>query len=241
MLPVGRNSPQRAPYGLCTEQLSGTAFTAPCASSHCSWLYRIRPLAMHEPFKSIEAGRIGSDFSAAPACPPNQLRWNPLPMPKEPTDLIDGIVTMAGVGDAAAQTGGAAHWYAVNKLMEIRSFYNAEGELLYVPQSGRHRFVTEFGVIDAEPQEVIVIPRGVRFRLDLQDGGSPRGYNCENYCATFRRTLVLSRGDFGIFIERPITAVALGVCVLMLVGSIWSYSKRRAKADADAQLVATDT
>ncbi|MEO8188418.1 MAG: homogentisate 1,2-dioxygenase [Burkholderiaceae bacterium] len=184
-LPVGRNSPQRVPYGLYAEQLSGTAFTAPRASNRRSWLYRIRPSAMHEPFERINAGRIGSDFSTMPPCTPNQLRWNPLPMPQAPTDLIEGIVTMAGQGDAAAQNGGAIHLYAVNRPMENRSFYNADGEMLFVPQLGRHRFVTEFGVIEAEPQEIVVIPRGVRFRLELLDG-SARGYICENYGANFR-------------------------------------------------------
>jgi len=183
-LPVGRNSPQRAPYGLYAEQLSGTAFTAPRADNRRSWLYRIRPSAMHEPFEPMQAGRIVSDFSKRPATP-NQLRWNPLPMPQTPTDWIEGIVTMAGNGDPAAQNGGAAHLYAANRSMKGRSFYNADGEMLFVPQLGRHRFVTELGVIDAEPQEIVVIPRGLRFRLELPEG-SARGYVCENYGANFR-------------------------------------------------------
>ena len=100
-LPVGRNSPQRAPYGLYAEQLSGTAFTAPRSENRRSWLYRIRPSAKHRPFERINAGRIVSDFSGLPTTP-NQLRWNPLPMPEAPTDLIQGIVTMAGQGDPSA-------------------------------------------------------------------------------------------------------------------------------------------
>jgi homogentisate 1,2-dioxygenase len=183
-LPVGRNSPQRAPYGLYAEQLSGTAFTAPRADNQRSWLYRIRPSAMHQPFEPMKAGRIVSDFAALPATP-NQLRWNPLPMPQAPTDLVDGIVTMAGNGDAAAQNGGAAHLYVANRSMSARSFYNADGEMLFVPQTGRHRFVTELGVLDAEPQEIVVIPRGMRFRLELPDGQA-RGYICENFGANFR-------------------------------------------------------
>ncbi|CAN5900089.1 homogentisate 1,2-dioxygenase [soil metagenome] len=183
-LPVGRNSPQRAPYGLYAEQLSGTAFTAPRADNRRSWLYRIRPSAMHEPFERMAPGRIVSDFSVLPATP-NQLRWNPLPMPEAPADLVDGIVTMAGNGDPLVQNGGAAHLYAANRSMKHRSFYNADGEMLFVPQTGRHRFVTELGVIDAEPQEIVVIPRGMRFRLELPDG-SARGYICENYGANFR-------------------------------------------------------
>jgi len=183
-LPVGRNSPQRAPYGLYAEQLSGTAFTAPRAENRRSWLYRIRPSAIHRPFEQLSAGRIVSDFSARVSTP-NQLRWSPLPMPDAPTDLLQGLVTMAGNGDPGAQNGGAAHLYAANRSMNARSFYNADGEMLFVPQLGRHRFVTELGVIDAEPQEIVVIPRGVRFRVELPDGVA-RGYICENFGANFR-------------------------------------------------------
>lgn len=183
-LPLGRNSPQCAPYGLYAEQFSGTAFTAPRADNRRSWLYRIRPSAMHAPFEPMLAGRIVSDFSQL-ASTPNQMRWNPLPMPQAPTDLVEGIVTMAGNGDPSAQTGGAAHLYAANRSMKDRSFYNADGEMLFVPQAGRHRFVTELGTLEAEPQEIVVIPRGVRFRLELPDGAA-RGYICENYGASFR-------------------------------------------------------
>ncbi len=183
-LPVGRNSPQRAPYGLYAEQLTGTAFTAPRADNRRSWLYRIRPAAMHEPFEPIDAGRIVSDFSARPT-PPDQLRWNPLPIPAEPCDFVQGLVTMAGFGDPHAQSGAAAHVYAANRSMQRRVFYDADGELLVVPQQGRHRFVTELGVLDVEPQEICVIPRGVRFRVELPDGAG-RGYVCENYGANLR-------------------------------------------------------
>ena len=183
-LPAGRNSPQRCPYGLYAEQLSGTAFTAPRADSRRSWLYRIRPSAMHQPFVRMEAGRFTSDFSAVPA-PPNQLRWNPLPMPGVPTDFVQGLVTMAGNGAPQSQSGAGIHLYAANQSMRQRVFYNADGELLVVPQQGRHRFVTELGVIEAEPQEIVVIPRGVRFRLELPDG-PVRGYICENFGAAFR-------------------------------------------------------
>src|SRR5215203_447357 len=68
-LPIGRNSPQRAPYGLYAEQLSGTAFTAPRADNRRSWLYRIRPSAMHTPFERIGAGRLVGDFGEVPTTP----------------------------------------------------------------------------------------------------------------------------------------------------------------------------
>lgn len=191
-LPVGRNSPQRCPYGLYAEQLSGTAFTAPRADNRRSWLYRIRPAAMHTPFERLDDGRITSDFGAEVA-PPNQLRWDPLPIPDAPTDFVQGLVTMAGNGDPGAQSGAGVHVYAVNRTMQGKAFYDADGELLIVPQQGRHRFVTELGVIEAEPQEIVVIPRGVRFRLELPDG-PVRGYVCENFGAPLK---LPDRGPIG--------------------------------------------
>jgi homogentisate 1,2-dioxygenase len=183
-LPVGRNSPQRCPYGLYAEQLSGTAFTAPRADNRRSWLYRIRPSAMHTPFERIGSGRIVSDFGEVPT-PPNQLRWNPMPLPSKPTDFVDGLVTMAGNGSPAALHGIGVHLYAANRDMQDRFFYDADGELLIVPQQGRLHIETELGVVDVEPHEIAVIPRGIRFRVALPDGPS-RGYVCENFGALLR-------------------------------------------------------
>ncbi|RJF92028.1 homogentisate 1,2-dioxygenase [Noviherbaspirillum saxi] len=184
-LPIGQNSPQRAPYGLYAEQISGTAFTAPRSHNRRSWLYRIRPAAVHQPFKLVESSTIVSDFASVPPTPPNQLRWNPLPMPTTPTDFIEGWVTMAGNGSPDAMAGCAIHLYAANKTMEGRYFYNADGELLIVPQQGRLQIATEMGMLEIEPQEIAVIPRGVRFRVALPDAQA-RGYICENFGALFR-------------------------------------------------------
>ncbi len=183
-LPAGQNSPQRAPYGLYAEQLSGSAFTAPRASNRRSWLYRIRPAAMHEPFMPLPAVRMASMFGDVPA-PPNQMRWDPLPLPSVPTDFVDGLVTMAGNGSPQAMAGCGIHVYAANQSMTDRFFCNADGELLIVPQLGTLHFRTEFGRIDVAPQEIVVIPRGVRFQVQLPDG-PVRGYVCENYGAPFR-------------------------------------------------------
>ena len=179
-LPQHRNSPQQVAYGLYAEQLSGTAFTAPRSHNRRSWLYRIRPAAVHGSFVPLDAPRLVSRFDNA--APPNQLRWSPLPMPTTPTDFIDGWVTMAGNGSAEAMTGCAVHLYAANQSMAGRYFYNADAELLIVPQLGRLRIATELGVLDVEPQEIAVIPRGVRFQVTLPDGEA-RGYLCENFGA----------------------------------------------------------
>ena len=182
-LPVGQNSPQCVAYGLYAEQISGTAFTAPRAANRRTWTYRIRPGAMHAPFRRIDDGRIVSHFSDV-VVPPNQLRWDPLPMPDAPTDFVAGLVTFAGNGDVAATSGMAVHLYAANRSME-RYFYDADGELLLVPQEGALRLATELGRLDVAPGEIAVIPRGVRFRVELAQA-SARGYVCENYGAHFR-------------------------------------------------------
>ncbi|MCC7712615.1 homogentisate 1,2-dioxygenase [Janthinobacterium lividum] len=185
-LPQGQNSPQQAPLGLYAEQLSGTAFTAPRAQNRRSWLYRIRPASQHPPFTLAENARIVSDFHSMPPTPPNQLRWDPLPLPDSgtPVDFIDGWQTMAGNGSAEAMSGCAIHVYAANRSMQ-RFFYSADGELLVVPQEGRLAIATELGLIELEPQEIAVIPRGVRFRVTLPDGKA-RGYVCENFGTAFR-------------------------------------------------------
>lgn len=183
-LPAGQNSPQRAPYGLYAEQLSGTAFTAPRGANRRSWLYRIRPAAMHGTFERLDSGLLVGGFEDVPT-PPSQLRWNPPPIPSQPTDFLEGLVTLAGNGSPAAQRGAAVHVYAANRSMVDRFFYDADGELLVVLQQGGLRIWTELGVIDAFPREVVVIPRGVRFRVELTER-SARGYVCENFGAHLR-------------------------------------------------------
>ena len=183
-LPKGRNSPQRCAYGLYAEQFSGTAFTAPRHSNRRSWLYRIRPAAVHGEFRRMDDGYLTSRFDAVDPSP-NQLRWSPLSIPVEPTDFIAGLRTVAGNGSPEQQSGCGIHWYVANRSMIDRFFYSADGELLIVPQLGRLRLATELGILEIEPQQIAVIPRGLRFRVELLDGQA-RGYVCENYGAPFR-------------------------------------------------------
>ncbi len=187
-LPEGQNAPQKAPLGLYTEQLSGTAFTAPRAVNRRTWTYRIRPSVTHKPFSELSAGlglglfRSGP-FTEAPT-PPNQMRWNPVPMPEKKTDFVEGIVTLGGSGDPAMQTGVGIHVYVANAPMRGRYFYNADGEMLIVPQEGALEIHTELGILGLKPGEIGVVPRGMKMRVDLE--GPVRGYICENYGLTFR-------------------------------------------------------
>ena len=184
-LPQGRNSPQRVAYGLYAEQLSGTAFTAPRAQNRRSWLYRVRPAAVHGAFAPMRHSKLKSPPFADVETSPDQLRWDAFPLPKAPTDFVDGLFTIAGNGDVASQTGIAIHQYVCNRSMRGRYFYDADGELLIVPQQGSVVFATELGAVDAMPGDVVVIPRGVRFRVDVAGDGA-RGYICENHGAHFR-------------------------------------------------------
>jgi len=185
-LPVGRNSPQKVNYGLYAEQLSGSPFTAPQASNQRSWLYRIRPAVRHTGrFERIEQGH----WRTAPAredadLPLGQLRWSPEPIPDAKLTFVTGIATLTTAGDADSHAGMAAHLLFVTASMTREHFSNADGEMLIVAQQGKLRFRTEFGVIEIEPGEICVIPRGVIFRVELIDGPA-RAYVCENYGGGF--------------------------------------------------------
>src|SRR5579871_412753 len=183
-LPAGRNSPQRAPLGLYAEQLSGTAFTQPREVNRRTWVYRIMPSAAHPAFSRIGHGALrGTPFDEIEP-DPNRLRWYALPMPGDGTDFVDGLYTMAGNGDLRMRTGIAVHLYAANRSMTDRCFVDADGELLFVPQEGPVLLRTELGPLHVTPGEIAVVPRGIRFAVDLPDGPA-RGYLCENFGAMF--------------------------------------------------------
>jgi homogentisate 1,2-dioxygenase len=184
-LPVGQNSPQKCPYGLYAEQMSGTPFTAPRVSNRRSWLYRIRPSVMHKPYRQIDRGLVrGTPFGEVTTSP-NQLRWSPFAIPKEKKDFVEGLITLAGNGDATMHSGVAIHVYTCNRSMTDRFFYSADGEMLIVPQLGRVVFHTELGRIEAAPGEIVVIQRGIKFRVELLEGEA-RGYICENFGGLLR-------------------------------------------------------
>jgi len=184
-LPEGQNSPQRCPYGLYAEQLSGSPFTAPRGQNQRAWLYRIRPSVKHQGRfvrRALPLWRSAPDL-AGDRLPLGQLRWGPVPIPRnDDLTFLTGMRTMTTAGDVATQTGMAAHVYLITAAMQREYFYNADGELLVVPQQGALRFATEFGLLEVRPGEVSVLPRGVKFRVEPLDGPS-RGYVCENYGA----------------------------------------------------------
>jgi homogentisate 1,2-dioxygenase len=186
-LPVGRNSPQVVPYGLYAELISGTAFTAPRADNRRTWLYRRQPSVVTGKYQTYTQDLWTTGGLRGIKTPPEPMRWRLVAIPNEPTDFIDGIRTLMANGDADAQTGMATHVYVANKSMQQRACVNADGEMLIVPQLGQLTITTEMGVLDVRPGEVALLPRGVVFKVDLNDGHErARGYVCENYGAHFR-------------------------------------------------------
>ncbi|MBX9706321.1 MAG: homogentisate 1,2-dioxygenase, partial [Caulobacteraceae bacterium] len=239
-LPVGRNSPQKTPMGLYAEQLSGTAFTAPRSENRRSWLYRLRPSAQHPAYRPFDQGRVRSGpFTDAPPSP-NRMRWDPLPLPEAPTDWVEGLVTYGGNGDPETQGGTGIHLYAANRSMTDRVFYCADGELLIVPQLGEHVFVTEFGQIDAQAGHIVVIPRGVRFRVECD--GPIRGYVCENYGAPFRLPDLGPIGSNGLAnprdFETPVAAFEdvdrPTECIQKFAGRLWVTTFQHSPLDVVA-------
>jgi homogentisate 1,2-dioxygenase len=239
-LPSNQNSPQRAPRGLYTEVLSFTAFTAPRAENLSTWVYRLRPSAMQATYKRMANNLLRSGPFTEVETPPNRLRWDPLPLPSKPTDFIDGLATMAGSGDPAAQTGIAVHVYRANRSMKGRYFSNADGELMLVPQQGELQIFTELGWLEAKPGEIAVIPRGMKFRIDVQ--GPSRGYVCENYGAHFRLPELGPIGAQGLAQKRhfqaPVAAYeergGKSELVLKFLGNLWSAEARHSPLDVVA-------
>jgi homogentisate 1,2-dioxygenase len=179
-LPVGQNSPQKVPYGLYTELLSGTAFTVARSEARRTWLYRIRPSAHHGPYQRLER-QLSAELGPVT---PNRLRWNPQPFPEAATDFLDGLTCVVANAEPNQPAGASIYRYAANQSME-RVFFNADGELLIVPQQGVLKLVTELGVLEVAPLEIAVIPRGMRFRVELLDS-TARGYVCENHGCALR-------------------------------------------------------
>jgi homogentisate 1,2-dioxygenase len=238
-LPVGRNSPQRAPKGLYPEMISGTAFTAPRAENRSVWLYRLRPSAMHPPYQRMSDGLVRSGPFAEGETSPNRLRWDPFPIPAKPTDFIDGLATLAGSGDPASQSGVVVHIYRANRSMKDRCFCNADGEFMLVPQQGDLEVFTELGKLILSPGEIGVVPRGVKFKVLVE--GPVRGYVCENYGQHFRLPELGPIGSQGLAQVRDFLAPVAafedkGKCQLVakFLGKLWATDLGRSPLDVVA-------
>jgi homogentisate 1,2-dioxygenase len=242
ILPEGRNSPQQVAQGLYAELLSGTSFTSPRSENRRTWVYRIRPSAAHNGlFVRMSSELLRTAPLIEPETPPTQLRWDPFPIPGETRDFIEGLTTIAVNGDAHQQIGMATHVYTANRSMKNRVFYNADGELLIVPQTGALDIVTELGMLRVAPREVALIPRGIRFRVELPENAA-RGYVCENYGAMFRLPELGPIGSNGLANPRdflaPVAAYedrsAPHELVCKFGGSLWKLDIKYSPLDVIA-------
>ncbi|MDQ3143393.1 MAG: homogentisate 1,2-dioxygenase [Pseudomonadota bacterium] len=239
-LPKGRNSPQRPPFGLYTEQLSGSAFTAPRHENRRSWLYRMRPTADHPPFARYAGAQLFAPGTVDEPIAPNRLRWDPPADLPAGVDFVDGLVTMMANRDPADLEGVAVHLYRAAKSMTDRVFANADGELLIIPQAGTLRIVTEMGRMEVAPGWVGLVPRGVRFRVEVDNEAT--GYVAENHGAMFRLPELGPIGANGLAnprdFETPVAAYedVERPCELVqkYLGSLWTTTLDHSPLDVVA-------
>jgi homogentisate 1,2-dioxygenase len=191
-LPGRQNAPRRAPFGLYPELLNGTPFTVRSAENSRVWMYRVRPSFSEAPFLPLPSARFAAPLGDVD---PNRTRWKPLPIPSAPAsvDFLDGLVTLGGAGDPTAGPGYAVHLYAASASMSDRSFSDADGDLLVVPQAGTLECRTELGWLRVAPGSILVVPRALKFAMGVPEGGA-RGWVLEVFG---RRLRLPERGLIG--------------------------------------------
>ncbi|MCB9073651.1 MAG: homogentisate 1,2-dioxygenase [Bdellovibrionaceae bacterium] len=183
VLPEGRNSPQQPPKGLYPEQLSGSAFTMKRSENLRSWLYRGQPSVVQSPFKPYGQKYWKSILPETGQTAPTPIRW--LPFTRWTTgNFVDGVRTMVANN---TNEGSAVHLYGFDQSMKNTFFYNADGELMFVPVEGELLVKTELGRLTVAPLEIAVIPRGVKFTVEpLKPHIKCHGYLGENLGAPLR-------------------------------------------------------
>lgn len=192
-LPIGANSPQKCPYGTYAEKLSGTAFTTPRPDNLQSWLYRILPSASHQDFAPYEAASPNSTLHNVP----NPFRWDPFKLDHS-VDWIAGLKRVGGAGSPASKHGVGYYIYTAGRNMDDNAaFYSSDGDFLIVPQHGALDIQTEFGDLLVRPNEISVVPRGIKYRVNLVEG-SARGYVLEIYHGHFKLPDLGANGSSGL-------------------------------------------
>ena len=183
-LPLLQNSPQRPPHGLYAEQINGSAFTQPRHHNLRSWVYRLLPSAAHPAFQPLSIPNF-SHKNIQTVATPNRLRWHAPTIDQAPHDLIQGLRMLLNAGSANSKQGVGVYQFTANQSMRDRYFYSIDGEWLGVLYSGSLLAKTEFGNLEVNTGEIFVIPRGVKFSIELLSP-SVQGYIAENYAAPFK-------------------------------------------------------
>lgn len=240
-LPRTQNAPRRAPYGLYPELVNGVPFTTRRVDNTRCWTYRIRPSSAHTPFVRMPTSRFTHDYDVVT---PNRIRWQPLEIPAQVVDFVDGMITLGGLGDPASGPGYAVHLYSASADMGDRAFLDADGDLLIVPQEGALVARTECGVLNVAPGEILLVPRGIRFTIDRARGERGiRGYVAEVFGTRFKlpeRGLIGSNGlaDTRHF-RAPVAAYEDRACpgyrlVHKIGGALWTATQDHSPYDVVA-------
>ena len=192
-LPRGRNNPRKVPFGLYTEQLSGTAFTAPRCVNRRTWLYRIQPsvVGSHALLQPCEQKFFGNHDPDGFQLDPNPMRWKPMPLEEgDGCNFLTGMKTLMASGSPLSKDGLTISMYTFSQDMIDDHLYNSDGDFLIVPQHGSLKIITELGRLIVHPKEICVIPRGIVFSVQRYDPSLPdavaRGYVLEVFRGHFQ-------------------------------------------------------
>ncbi|RSL87550.1 hypothetical protein CDV31_016235 [Fusarium ambrosium] len=196
-VPLVNSYPQHAKYGLRSEKVSGTSFTAtPRSQNLWSFLYRARPSYNHGTFELWNQHLETANPSRPKHLTPNSYVW--------PTfNVTKGDWTaqhlLGGNGSPTDKTGVAIWLFHVNKDMPPQTVFSSQdGEALIVPQTGALDIQTEYGKLLVRQQEIAVIPRGIKYRVTLPEGKEARGYVLELYQGHFRLPELGIIGSIGL-------------------------------------------
>jgi len=199
-LPRQRNTPRKVPFNLYTEQLSGSAFTAPREHTKRTWLYRIQPSVAANSSSSGSSplntrlhrylGGITEDPTKRECCEPvvDPLRWKPrmdfAATTTCTTDFWEALQLHCHAGDPACRQGLAIYQYANGGPFSQpeQHYCNADGDFLIVPHQGTLQITTELGRLTVQPSEICVLPRGLVYSVASckeAEGAAAAGYVLE--------------------------------------------------------------
>ncbi|KAK1641007.1 homogentisate 1,2-dioxygenase [Colletotrichum phormii] len=247
-LPRSCNVPQKVKYNLYSEQLNGSTFVASRTDIQNAWFYRVFPSVAHGDITKMPRNPdIESRFTSGNEnveFVPGGLCWRAFPVPKagDPTiDFVQGLKTIVGNGESTTKDGLAVHVYAANSSMKKRAFCSNDGDMLFVPQTGRLDIQTEFGRMMVRPGELAVIQSGIRFKVGLPDGPA-RGYIQEIFGSRYELPELGPLGSNGMALPRdfefPVASFDMDTSeweiVYKLAGKLWSCKQNHTPFDVVA-------
>ncbi len=167
MLPKGQSAPQKVALGLYAELWTGTPSPRRARRTGGAGSIASTRRPSTSRFANCRCGLLRSGpFDEVPT-PPTHLRWDPLPLPEAPTDFIDGLMTLGGNGDPHAQSGIALHVYAANASMTGPLLLRRGRRAADRAAARRDSRVHRARLLDVRPGHICVVPRGMRFRVEL--------------------------------------------------------------------------